>query len=244
MSALSSLKKYLKGKGHEINDEWYVKIETRKSGKSVGMTDNYYFSPEGKRFRSMIEVYRFLSTGDKFERDEKTKCLKINKENNDEIMDDLCELVSDMYINDNIKNLHDTNSSMFRKLKKDSINFIDCKLQKTRIQNMSEKYSITIPKDTPEENIIHYSKANAANLVKTFFRSAPSCLGCGAKKSKQCILTHAHTIKSRPEILKIAVSESRTEEGYQTHIILRKFIELHKQYPVATLCWECHHILG
>jgi len=159
-------------------------------------------------------------------------------------MDDLCELVSDMYINDNIKNLHDTNSGMFRKLKKDSINFIDCKLQKTRIQNMSEKYSITIPKDTPEENIIHYSKANAANLVKNFFRTAPSCLGCGAKKSRQCVLTHAHTIKSRPEILKIAVSESRTEEGYQTHVILRKFIELHKQYPVATLCWECHHTLG
>ena len=250
MSALNSLKKYLKGKGQEINDEWYVKIETRKSGKSMGMTDNYYFSPEGKRFRSMIEVYRFLTTGDKFERDEKTKCLKINKENNDEIMDDLCELVSDMYINDNIKNLHDTNSGMFRKLKKDSINFIDCKLQKTKIQNMSEKYSITIPKDTPEENIIHYSKANAANLVKNFFRSAPSCLGCGAKKNelqsggKKCILTHAHTIKSRPEILKMAVSESRTEEGYQTHVILRKFIELHKQYPVATLCWECHHILG
>ena len=149
-----------------------------------------------------------------------------------------------MYINDNIKNLHDTNSGMFRKLKKDSINFIDCKLQKTRIQNMSEKYSITIPKDTPEENIIHYSKANAANLVKNFFRSGPSCLGCGAKKSRQCVLTHAHTIKSRPEILKMAVSESRTEEGYQTHVILRKFIELHKQYPVATLCWECHHTLG
>ena len=36
MSALSSLKKYLKSKGQEINDEWYVKIETRKSGKSVG----------------------------------------------------------------------------------------------------------------------------------------------------------------------------------------------------------------
>jgi len=105
-------------------------------------------------------------------------------------------------------------------------------------------------RDTPEENIIHYSKANAANLVKNFFRSAPSCLGCGAKKNeiqsggKKCILTHAHTIKSRPEILKMAVSESRTEEGYQTHVILRKFIELHKQYPVATLCWECHHILG
>ena len=43
MSALNSLKKYLKGKGQEINDEWYVKIETRKSGKSMGMTDNYYF---------------------------------------------------------------------------------------------------------------------------------------------------------------------------------------------------------
>ena len=115
---------------------------------------------------------------------------------------------------------------------------------------MSEKYSITLPIDTPEENIIHYSKANAANLVKNFFRTAPSCLGCGAKKNeiqsggKKCILTHAHTIKSRPEILKMAVSESRTEEGYKTHLILRKFIELHKHYPVATHCWDCHHTLG
>ena len=43
-------------------------------------------------------------------------------------------------------------------IEKVSVNFIDSKLQKTRIQIMSEKYSITIPKDTPEENIIHYSK--------------------------------------------------------------------------------------
>jgi hypothetical protein len=53
MSALITLNKYLKDRGQEINNEWYVKVETRKSGKSVGMTDNYYFSPEGKRFRSI-----------------------------------------------------------------------------------------------------------------------------------------------------------------------------------------------
>lgn len=241
MSALNTLKKYLKDRGQEINNEWYVKIETRKSGKSAGTTDNYYFSPEGKRFRSMIEVYRFLTTGDKFERDEKTKCLKIDKENTDEIMDDLCELVNDMYINDNIKNLHDTKSGMFKKVKKDCSNFIDGKLQKTRIQILSKKYRVTFPKDTPEESIAHYSKANAANLVKTFFRTAPTCLGCGIKN---CILTHAHTIKSRPEILKMAISNSRTNEGYHSDTILRNFIELHKQYPVATLCWTCHHILG
>ena len=81
------LKTYLKDKGQEITNEWYVKIETRKSGKSEGVTDNYYFSPNGIRFRSMIEVYRFLTTGDKFERDEETKCLKITEDNTDAIMD-------------------------------------------------------------------------------------------------------------------------------------------------------------
>ena len=115
---LNRLKTYLKDKGQVINNDWYVKIETRKSGKSEGATDNYYFSPNGTRFRSMIEVYRFLVTGDKFERDEETKCLKITEDNNDEIMDDLCELVSDWYINDDIENLRNVNSCMFKVEKK------------------------------------------------------------------------------------------------------------------------------
>ena len=52
----NTLKTYLKNKGQEISNDWYVKIETRKSGKSEGSTDNYFFSPNGTRFRSMIEV--------------------------------------------------------------------------------------------------------------------------------------------------------------------------------------------
>ena len=238
---LNRLKAYLKDKGQEINNDWYVKIETRKSGKSEGATDNYYFSPNGTRFRSMIEVYRFLTTGDKFERDEETKCLKITEDNNDEIMDDLCELVSNWYVNNDIENLRDVNSCMFKVEKKKCANFIDGKLQKNKIQIIDEKNRVTFPKNTIPKNILHYSKANAANLVHTFFKTEPTCLKCGCdKECKGKKLTRAHTIKDRPEILKIAISESYTGDGYHSDIFLRKFIELHKIYPIATLCEECH----
>ena len=238
----NTLKTYLKNKGKDISNDWYVKIETRKSGKSEGSTDNYFFSPNGTRFRSMIEVYRFLTTGDKFERDETTKCLKITEDNTDDIMDDLCELVSDLYINDDITNLRDITSCMFRVEKKKCTNFIEGKLQKTKIQIMDEKFRVTFPKNTDPENISHYSKANAANLVHNFFKTEPTCLGCGNEKSEKCKLTRAHTIKDRPEILDLAISESCTDDGYHSDMILRKFIELHKIYPVSTLCDTCHRI--
>ena len=32
----NTLKTYLKNKGQDISNDWYVKIETRKSGKSEG----------------------------------------------------------------------------------------------------------------------------------------------------------------------------------------------------------------
>ena len=64
----------------------------------------------------------------------------------------------------------------------------------------------------------------------------------GNEKSEKCKLTRAHTIKDRPEILDLAISESCTDDGYHSDMILRKFIELHKMYPVSTLCDACHRI--
>lgn len=35
---------------------WTMKTRTRKSGKTAGRIDKYYYSPEGKRYRSMKQV--------------------------------------------------------------------------------------------------------------------------------------------------------------------------------------------
>ena len=35
---------------------WKMTTRTRKSGKTAGRIDKYYYSPEGKRFRSMKQV--------------------------------------------------------------------------------------------------------------------------------------------------------------------------------------------
>lgn len=169
------LKTYLKDKGQEITNEWYVKIETRKSGKSEGVTDNYYFSPNGIRFRSMIEVYRFLTTGDKFERDEETKCLKITEDNTDAIMDDLCELISDWYINDDIVNLRDVNSCMFKVERKKCVNFIDGKLQKNKIQIIDEKIGLRSPK-IPTPKIFYITQKLTLLIWYTLFSKLNQCV--------------------------------------------------------------------
>ena len=68
--------------------------------------------------------------------------MKITEDNTDDIMDDLCELVSNLYINDDITNLRDINSCMFRVEKKKCTNFIEGKLQKT----ITDVIDIEVPK--------------------------------------------------------------------------------------------------
>ena len=40
---------------------WYTKTETRKEGSTAGTFDTYFFSPEGKRFRSKAEIARHFN---------------------------------------------------------------------------------------------------------------------------------------------------------------------------------------
>lgn len=57
---LEVLARYLEERGGHsgLVTDWETRIEVRKSGNSAGNMDVYWFSPEGKRFRSMAEVAR------------------------------------------------------------------------------------------------------------------------------------------------------------------------------------------
>ena len=43
-----------------LPENWEITTTTRTQGKSKGTTDTYYINPDGKRFRSIREVERFL----------------------------------------------------------------------------------------------------------------------------------------------------------------------------------------
>jgi hypothetical protein len=52
-----------------LPSDWTVKAVTRKSGKTAGRVDKYYYSPSGKRYRSLKQVKLVLSeTPQKWER--------------------------------------------------------------------------------------------------------------------------------------------------------------------------------
>ena len=59
---LDSLGAYLEtcGGTRSMVDGWYTKTEYRKEGATAGTNDSYFFSPQGKRFRSRVEVVTFL----------------------------------------------------------------------------------------------------------------------------------------------------------------------------------------
>jgi len=43
-----------------LPDDWTVIVKIRKEGKSAGSKDKHFVSPNGKKFRSLVEVQRFL----------------------------------------------------------------------------------------------------------------------------------------------------------------------------------------
>ncbi|XP_042041741.1 methyl-CpG-binding domain-containing protein 5-like [Salvia splendens] len=47
-----------------LPENWTTELRRRSSGATAGQTDRYYIEPTGKRrFRSKLEVLRFLETG-------------------------------------------------------------------------------------------------------------------------------------------------------------------------------------
>ena len=222
---------------------WYTIETTRTTGKSCGNTDTYYFSPENERFRSRIEVLRFLKTGNKYSTSEQFKRIDDCEDDTTNQIDDLCELFEDiLYVNDEkfeTLKYEDTalKSRNFLTIRKRLESYIIAKLPKCKIQILNEINGVRYLEDTPTANIVINLEAHARNVVYYFFRTERMCKVCNSCSKLQ----RAHTIRDRLDILRDAIHISRGEYGfYESSRILRKFIELHGKYPVATMCVACH----
>ena len=62
-SSLDMLRDYITSCGGKLEGNWSVQVKVRQSGQSAltGHVDHYFFSPEGKKYRSKVEVARALN---------------------------------------------------------------------------------------------------------------------------------------------------------------------------------------
>lgn len=241
---MENLVSFLKTNG--VNNKltgWYHIETIRTNGKLCGNTDTYYFSPENERFRSRIEVLRFLKTGNKFSTSEKFERIDECEDDTTNQIDDLCELFEDiLYVNDEkFETLKYEDSALksrhFLTIRKRLQPYILAKLPKCKIKILNEINGVRYLEDTPTGNIVINLEAHARNVVHSFFRTERVCKVCNSCTKLQ----RAHTIRDRPDILRDAIHISREECGfYESSRILRKFIELHGKYPIATMCVACH----
>jgi hypothetical protein len=122
--------------------------------------------------------------------------------------------------------------------------FINLKLKKSRLRLL--KADGKVCKDDPIEDLISLWTENAAKITKFFFKlkCGEPCMCCGRKKH----LTRAHLLHDRPELLKRAILEAPIiDDGHECHIssrwFMRRYIELHIDFPIAPLCKECHQYI-
>lgn len=57
---MEQLNKYVNKHGHKLPSDWRVESIKRVGGASRGQVDHYYFTPDGTRFRSKVEVLKYL----------------------------------------------------------------------------------------------------------------------------------------------------------------------------------------
>ena len=57
---MEQLRKYTNKHGYTLPDDWSVRNVKRERGASRGQVDHYYFTPGGRKFRSKVEVLKFL----------------------------------------------------------------------------------------------------------------------------------------------------------------------------------------
>ena len=57
---MEQLRKYTVENGYTLPGDWSVKIVKRVNGATRGQVDHYYFTPGGRKFRSKVEVLKFL----------------------------------------------------------------------------------------------------------------------------------------------------------------------------------------
>ena len=57
---MEQLRKFTIDHGYTLPDNWSVKSVKRVDGATRDQVDHYYFTPGGRRFRSKVEVLKFL----------------------------------------------------------------------------------------------------------------------------------------------------------------------------------------
>ena len=80
-SSLDILRDYITSCGGKLEGNWSVQVKVRQSGQSAltGHVDHYFFSPEGKKYRSKVEVARALNVP-KLPKSAKKRKLLYNKD--------------------------------------------------------------------------------------------------------------------------------------------------------------------
>ena len=123
--------------------------------------------------------------------------------------------------------------------------FIERNLQKSRLSLLTA--DVKVCNNDSIENLLSIWTENAAKLTTRFFDGKSLgnlCICCRQDKH----LTRAHLLHNRPELLKRAILEAPIiEDGHDCHISSRwflcRYIELHKEFPIAPLCKECHEYI-
>lgn len=123
--------------------------------------------------------------------------------------------------------------------------FINLNLKKSRLRLITA--DVKVCKDDSIKDLISIWTENAAKITKFFFKLKSGfepCMCCHQIKT----LTRAHLIHDRPELLKRAILEAPIlDDGYECHIssreFMRRYIELHTEFPIAPLCKECHQYI-
>ena len=123
--------------------------------------------------------------------------------------------------------------------------FIDINLKKSKLRLLSA--DVKLCRDDPMEDLISIWTENAAKVTTRFFngKSLGNVCICCLKKTH---LTRAHLLNDRPELLKRAISEAPIiDDGHDCHIsshwVLHRYIDLHREYPIAPLCKKCHQYI-
>lgn len=139
--------------------------------------------------------------------------------------------------------INDVNNEIYKKAM-DRTNYIDNKLEKTKINCLNNNCSIIGNK---KDILMHLKGGPAKNLVNTFFKyTTNKCDYCGIEKSRTIQLDRAHCNKNgcdRSSLLEKSIDYYFINETTPIKIksILRKFINYHKEIPLFILCKKCHN---
>ena len=148
-----------------------------------------------------------------------------------------------------LRSLFDKKSEFFREVQRETEEQIEqksrCVSKLTRkgfpvvFGNSSKPFVSNTFLDTVKNSVL-------TNLTRDFFKTRQRgyCPGCDGWCQR---FERAHTIKERPDIAKEALDSVMTkhqdEGSFEMSEFLNGFIQLHRKYPIASICTGCHLIL-